>query len=70
MPTEGVEVERLAQLQLTGGIIRNVALHAAFLAADARSPVQMAHVLQAARRECAKLGRPLTEAEARWCAAP
>ncbi len=70
VPTEGVEVERLAQLQLTGGIIRNVALHAAFLAADARSPVRMAHVLQAARRECAKLGRPLTEAEARWCTAP
>ena len=43
--------------------IRNIALNAAFLAADAGQPVGMAHLLQASRSEYAKLEKPLTEAE-------
>ena len=46
-----------------GGNIRNIALNAAFLAADAAQPVRMSHLLAAARSEYAKLERPLTEAE-------
>lgn len=56
-PTEGLEVERLAELSLTGGSIRNVALRAAFLAAEAGAPVRMEHVLAAAQGEWEKLGR-------------
>jgi hypothetical protein len=48
---------------VAGGNIRNVAINAAFLAADAREPVRMNHLLRAARTEYAKLEKPLTDAE-------
>jgi hypothetical protein len=62
-PTEGLDVARLAQLRIAGGNIRNIAMNAAFLAADAAEPVRMRHVLAAARSEYAKMERPLTAAE-------
>jgi hypothetical protein len=62
-PTEGLDVDRLARLNVAGGNIRNIALGAAFLAADADDRVRMAHLLDAARAEYAKLDRPLTESE-------
>jgi hypothetical protein len=62
-PTESLRVEKLARLNLTGGHIRNLALNAAFLAADAREPVRMKHLLAAAHAEFAKLDRPLNPAE-------
>jgi hypothetical protein len=43
--------------------IHNVALHAAFLAAEAGSAVTMALVLEAARAEFRKLERPINEAD-------
>lgn len=64
-PTDGLDVEKLARLSVTGGNIRNIALNAAFLAADAGQPVRMAHLLRAARVECAKLERPPVDAEVR-----
>lgn len=62
-PTDGVELEKLARLNVAGGNIRNIALYAAFLAADSGEPVGMAHLLRAARVEYAKMERPLTEGE-------
>jgi SpoVK/Ycf46/Vps4 family AAA+-type ATPase len=62
-PTHELDVDRLAQLSVAGGSIRNVALNAAFLAADSNEPVRMSHVLSAARSEYAKLEKPLTDAE-------
>ena len=62
-PTEGLRIERLAQLNAAGGHIRNIAMGAAFLAADADEPVRMSHLLSAAHSEFAKLERPLTDAE-------
>jgi hypothetical protein len=62
-PTEGLNAGELARLNVSGGNIRNIALNAAFLAADAGEPVRMPHLLRAARSECAKLEKPLTEAE-------
>ncbi|MDY7013931.1 MAG: hypothetical protein SVX43_10115 [Cyanobacteriota bacterium] len=44
----------MGQLNLPGGNIRNIALNAAFLAADANEPVMMKHLLQGAQRECFK----------------
>ena len=64
-PTEGLDAGKLARLNVAGGNIRNIALNAAFLAADAGEPVCMTHLLRAARSECAKLEKPLTEAEIR-----
>ncbi|MBW4599428.1 MAG: ATP-binding protein [Calothrix sp. FI2-JRJ7] len=62
-PTEGLNATKLAQLNVSGGNIRNIALNAAFLAADASEPVQMKHVLRAARTEYTKLEKSLTDSE-------
>ncbi|PVM82183.1 ATP-binding protein [Caulobacter endophyticus] len=62
-PTQGLEIDQLARLNVPGGNIRNIALGAAFIAADAGSPVTMDHVRRAARAEYAKIGRTMTGAE-------
>ncbi|HEV7588178.1 MAG TPA: ATP-binding protein [Longimicrobium sp.] len=64
-PTRGLDHARLARLHVAGGAIRNIALGAAFLAADQDGPVEMLHLLHAAHAECAKTERPLNEAETR-----
>jgi hypothetical protein len=62
-PTEGLDPAWLARLDVAGGSIRNIALNAAFLAADSREPVRMAHICEAARAEYAKLEKPLAAGE-------
>ena len=62
--TEGLDFERLAHLRLAGGSIRNIALNAAFLAAETGEPVRMSHLRRAAQAEYAKLERRLTPTEA------
>jgi SpoVK/Ycf46/Vps4 family AAA+-type ATPase len=62
-PTEGLDMSKLAKLSVAGGNIRNIALNAAFLAANANEPVSMKHLLNAARSESAKLERPLIDSE-------
>ncbi len=62
-PTENLDVKKLARLSIAGGNIRNIALNAAFLAADENASVTMAHLLRAARGEYEKLEKPLTETE-------
>jgi hypothetical protein len=65
-PTRGLDYDRLARFNLTGGSISNVALNAAFLAAENGSPVTMPLVLDAARAEFRKLERPWDDADLRW----
>jgi hypothetical protein len=60
-PTDGLDPAVLARLSIAGGNIRNIALNAAFLAAQAGEPVRMTHVLHSARTEYAKLEKPLVE---------
>ena len=62
-PTLGLDAERLAHLDMAGGNIRNIAVQAAFLAAEDDTPVGMRHLLRAARGEGAKIGRPLAPGE-------
>ncbi len=62
-PVDGLDTTRLARLHVAGGNIRNIALNAAFLAADANEPMRMGHLLRAARAECVKIEKPLTSAE-------
>ena len=64
-PTEGLDCKKLANLNVAGGNIRNIALNSAFLAAEANEPVRMEHILQAAKREYVKLERPMTDTEVR-----
>ncbi len=61
-PTQGLDFDRLARLNVTGGHIAVIALNAAFQAARAGGPVTMPIVLNAARIEYRKLGRPVNEA--------
>ena len=62
-PTVGLDITKLAKLSVAGGNIRNIALNAAFLAADANEPVSMKHLLSAARSENVKLEKPLIDSE-------
>src|SRR5262245_58070061 len=64
-PTDGLDAVKLARLNIPGGNIRNIAMNAAFLAAQAAEPVRMPHILRAVRSEYAKLERPLAEADIR-----
>jgi hypothetical protein len=50
-------------MDITGGNIRNIALNAAFLAAEEGVPIGMGHVMHAARREYAKTEKLVTQAE-------
>ena len=68
-PTLGIDIERLAQLTATGGMIRNIALNAACSAAGRGSPVTMSLILEMARIEFRKLELPVGEQEFRWAEA-
>ena len=63
LPLEGIDFDKLAKLNVPGGNIRNIALGAAYIAAEANEPLRMRHLLIAARRECSKLERALSESE-------
>lgn len=68
-PVAQLDHAKLARLSMSGGNIRNIALNAAFLAAEDGTPVGMKHLLQAAHGEAAKRERPLSDAETRgWTA--
>ena len=64
-PTAALDFGKLARLSVTGGSIRNIALTAAFLAADSGESIGMEHILHAAHGDAAKRERPLTDAETR-----
>ncbi|HEX8070846.1 MAG TPA: ATP-binding protein [Pyrinomonadaceae bacterium] len=66
-----VDFNRLARdIKLAGGNIRNIALAAAFYAAEHGGPVRMAQLMRAARREHQKLGRTWHLADAAEQAQP
>ena len=64
-PTAGLDIKRLAQLNIAGGNIRNIALNAAFLAADRGGPVRHDEIRRAAHHEYGKLDKTLSERELR-----
>ena len=71
VPTEDLKPEKLARLNVAGGNIRNIALNAAFLAADGGEPVQMKHLLESSRSEYIKLEKPLVDTEIKgWIKVP
>ena len=63
-PVSALDTAALARLPVTGGSIRNIALLAAFLAADDGGSVTMSHLVAAARTEFQKLGKNLVTAGA------
>ena len=57
-----LDLELLAEnLEITGANIRNIALTAAFLAADDGQVIEMVHLIRAIRREYQKMGRILRD---------
>jgi SpoVK/Ycf46/Vps4 family AAA+-type ATPase len=62
-PTEALDYAKLARLNVSGGAVRNIALNAAFLAAEADEPIGMRYLLAAAHAESTKLERPLGATE-------
>ena len=64
-PTDGIDFNKLASLNVSGGSIWNIAVNAAFIAADAGEPIRMRHILTAARTEYLKLEKHLSDAETR-----
>jgi len=63
---KSVDFTRLARFNLTGGNIHNVALNAAFLAAQEGGMVTMPLLLNALRTEFRKLDRPAKESDFFW----
>jgi len=70
VPTQSLDLDRLARLNLTGGNISSIALNAAFQAAQAGAPVTMQLILDSARTEMKKLGRVINELEFRRVSSP
>ena len=66
MEHRGLDFERLAKLNVTGGSVHNIVLNAAFLAVDRNTTVSMPIVLEAAKMEMRKLKKPINEADFRW----
>ncbi|MEQ8152116.1 MAG: ATP-binding protein, partial [Smithellaceae bacterium] len=62
-PTNRLDWERLSLLQVAGGNIRNIALSAAFLAANNNRPVDMAYIRQAVKQEYAKIEKQISASE-------
>jgi SpoVK/Ycf46/Vps4 family AAA+-type ATPase len=65
VPCENLDIDRLARFNLTGGSIHNIALNAAFLAANSAGKVTMRLVLDAVKTEFVKMNKPVIEAEFR-----
>ena len=62
-PLGDLDLRRLTKLATTGGMIRNIALNAAFCAAGRQTPVTTELVLEMARVEFRKLQLPVSDAD-------
>jgi hypothetical protein len=62
-PTEELDIQKLARLNIAGGNIRNIAMNAAFIAADSGKPVNMSHLSRAAKSEYLKIEKPMSTLE-------
>src|SRR6202521_2041464 len=65
MPRAGeLDLDFLAEsFKLSGGAIRNIAVAAAYAAAEAKHPLEMGDLVRATQREYMKLGRMVVESE-------
>lgn len=62
--TEAIDLDFMAQrFDVAGGNIRNIALAAAFLAADDGEIIRMDHLIRATQREYQKMGKVIVDSE-------
>jgi hypothetical protein len=66
IPKADLDYHRLARLNLSGGSIHNIAINAAFMAAQNGVPVDMPLLLAAARAEFLKMEKPIREKDFLW----
>ncbi len=66
LDSSSIDFGRLAQLDITGGHIRNIALGAAVMAAEEGKPVGIVHIVNAAKEEYRKMDRPMPNVELIW----
>ena len=69
-PTKALDLERLAELPATGGMIRNIALNAACCAAGRDHAIDMGLVLAMAQAEFRKVDLPLPDSYFQPAATP
>ena len=62
-PTRALDLASLARLNIAGGNIRNIALNAAFLAADAGGRIDQSVLMTSAHAEFAKLERNISSTQ-------
>jgi SpoVK/Ycf46/Vps4 family AAA+-type ATPase len=62
-PLGVLDYDMLSRMEIAGGNIRNIALSAAFLAAEGSESLGMPHLVRAARREYTKMDKMLSDAE-------
>ena len=62
-PTDELDMNKLSRLNVAGGNICNIALNAAFLAAEEGTPVRMRHLSHAAQVEYRKIEKALSSVE-------
>jgi AAA+ superfamily predicted ATPase len=60
VPLDIIDYDRLAQMDVAGGHIRNIALGASMMAAEEGAPVGMVHLTSAAKEEYDKMERPMS----------
>ena len=65
-PLSSIDYNHLAKLRLTGGNIYNIALNAAYAAANDRPAVDMMSILTAAKHEMVKTQTPVNPSEFIW----
>ncbi len=70
VPIADLDIDRLAKLAVSGGMIRNIALNAAFCAAGQGTEITMELVLEMARMEFHKLERHINDADFKVEATP
>ena len=61
--SDEINYSKLAQLDITGGNIRNIALGAAFFAAEDNIPINIHHIRLATIEEYGKMNRPIPNGE-------
>jgi hypothetical protein len=66
VPRDCLDYDRLAVLNLTGGSYYNIAINAAFDAAEKGTAITMPIILSAARAELQKIERPIKESDFVW----
>jgi len=60
---KNIDFEYISKFEITGGNIKNVALAAAFMAADKNTEISMKHLIFAVKKEFEKIGKPITKSE-------